>query len=41
MSIAEFDDIAAAKTPGRAGPTAPAHGLCLMQINYRHPFGEN
>jgi tRNA pseudouridine38-40 synthase len=41
MSIAEFNDIAAARTPGRAGPTVPAHGLCLVQINYRRPFGEN
>jgi tRNA pseudouridine38-40 synthase len=41
MSIAEFNDVAVARTPGRAGPTAPAHGLCLMQINYRRPFGEN
>jgi tRNA pseudouridine38-40 synthase len=41
MSVAEFNDVAAAMTPGRAGPTAPAHGLCLMQINYHRPFGEN
>ena len=41
MSVDEFRDIAVAKTPGLAGPTAPAHGLCLMQINYPCPFGEN
>ncbi|GAF91627.1 unnamed protein product, partial [marine sediment metagenome] len=28
------------KTPGLIGPTAPAYGLCLMQVNYPHPFEE-
>jgi tRNA pseudouridine38-40 synthase len=41
MSVTDFNDVAAAKTPGLAGPTAPAQGLCLKQINYRRPFGEN
>lgn len=40
MNVDEFYSIAEAKTPGLAGPTAPACGLCLMQINYPHPFGE-
>ena len=40
MSVDQFHDIAEAKTPGLAGPTAPAHGLCLMRINYPYSFGE-
>jgi tRNA pseudouridine38-40 synthase len=40
MSVDEFHNIAEAKTPGLAGPTAPAHGLCLMRVNYSYPFGE-
>jgi len=40
MNVDEFYSIAEAKTPGLAGPTVPACGLCLMQINYPHPFGE-
>ena len=38
MSIDEFHRILEAKKPGLAGPTAPARGLCLMQINYPQPF---
>jgi len=41
MSIDEFQSIIEAKKPGLAGPTAPAHGLCLMQVNYPRPFQEN
>jgi tRNA pseudouridine38-40 synthase len=41
MSVNEFHDIAEAKTPGLAGPTAPACGLCLMRVNYPFGFGEN
>lgn len=41
MNVEEFGNIVAAKTPGLAGPTAPAHGLCLMRINYPRPFGGN
>ena len=33
-SVDEFFAITEAKTPGLAKPTAPACGLCLMQINY-------
>jgi len=40
ISIDEFCDIIEAKRPGLAGPTAPACGLCLVQINYPSPFGE-
>ena len=36
----EFYRIMEAKKPGLAGPTAPARGLCLMQVNYAHPFEE-
>ena len=36
MTVAKFQDLVEAKSPGLAWPTAPAHGLCLMQINY--PF---
>ena len=38
MSVDEFYSIMEAKKPGLAGPTVPACGLCLMQINYAHPF---
>ena len=40
MKASEFHSIASAKTPGLAGPTAPARGLCLMRVNYPQPFGE-
>jgi len=38
MSVDEFRSLIEARTPGLAGPTAPARGLCLMQVNYPHPF---
>jgi len=38
MGVDEFLSITEAKTPGLAKPTAPACGLCLMQINYPEPF---
>ena len=38
MTIDEFRSILEARTPGRAGPTAPAHGLCLMRVNYPHSW---
>ena len=41
MTIAEFHSIIEAKKPSLAGPTAPAYGLCLMQINYPHSFWED
>jgi tRNA pseudouridine38-40 synthase len=40
MTIDEFRSIIEAKQPSLAGPTAPAHGLCLMRINYPHRFEE-
>ena len=40
VSSDEFYGIMGAKKPGMAGPTAPACGLCLMQVNYPHPFEE-
>jgi len=41
MSFDEFRSIIEAKRPGLAGPTVPACGLCLMQVNYPCPFSEN
>jgi len=38
MKVDEFYSIMKAKKPGLAGPTAPARGLCLMQVNYSYPF---
>ena len=40
MRVDEFHSIIEAKKPGLAGPTAPACGLCLMQVNYPPPFEE-
>ena len=40
MSSQEFYSIIGAKKFGLAGPTAPAHGLCLIQVNYPHLFEE-
>jgi len=34
----EFRSIMEAKQLGLAGPAAPACGLCLMRVNYSHPF---
>jgi len=38
MTVAEFKQVIESRTPGLAGPTAPAEGLCLMQVNYPVPF---
>jgi len=38
MTVDEFYSMVEAKTPGLAGPTAPADGLCLMKVNYPVPF---
>lgn len=38
MTVTEFNRILEARTPGLAGPTAPAAGLCLMRVNYPSPF---
>ncbi len=40
MTVNEFHSIIEARKRGLAGPTAPARGLCLMQINYPHSFEE-
>jgi len=40
MSLDEFRSIIEAKQPGLAGPTLPACGLCLVRVNYPHPFEE-
>jgi tRNA pseudouridine38-40 synthase len=40
MSVEDFFNIAEAKKPGLAGPTAPAHGLCLMKIDYPRSLKE-
>ncbi len=34
----EFYSMVEARTPGLAGPTATADGLCLMRVNYPSPF---
>lgn len=39
MSVERFCSILEAKQPGLAWPTAPARGLCLMQVNYKNPLG--
>jgi tRNA pseudouridine38-40 synthase len=36
VGIDEFKRIIDAKKLGLAGPTAPAHGLCLIRVNYRY-----
>jgi len=38
ISVGEFHNILEAKEPGLAWPTAPARGLCLIQVNYQRPF---
>jgi len=38
MSVADFEDMVQASTPGRAAPTAPAGGLFLTRVNYPGPF---
>jgi|TARA_B100000315_G_scaffold257778_1_gene307744 tRNA pseudouridine38-40 synthase len=41
MTAREFYSIMEAKKPALAGATAPAHGLCLIRVNYNNHFGEN
>ena len=38
MTVEEFYDLVAAGTPGLAGPTAPAAGLCLERVDYPVTF---
>ena len=40
MSDDQFYCIMDAREPGLAGPTAPACGLCLIQVKYPRPFEE-
>jgi tRNA pseudouridine38-40 synthase len=40
MSLGEFCSIIESKVVGRGGPAAPASGLCLIKVNYAHPFEE-
>jgi len=40
MTADEFRSILEARTPGLDGPTAPAHGLCLMRVNYPRSWEE-
>jgi tRNA pseudouridine38-40 synthase len=38
VGVEEFRRMVEAKTPGLAGPTAPACGLYLKKVNYAQPF---
>jgi len=38
MTVEEFYDLVATGSPGLAGPTAPAAGLCLERVNYPVTF---
>jgi tRNA pseudouridine38-40 synthase len=40
MTVDDFKTMMEARKPGLAGPTVPAQGLYLMQVNYPHPLGE-
>jgi len=40
MTVDEFRSILEARKPGLAGPTAPAHGLCLIGVSYPHSWEE-
>jgi tRNA pseudouridine38-40 synthase len=40
IGLDDFKRIMEARKPGLAGPTAPAQGLYLMQVNYPRPLGE-
>ena len=40
MTVEEFYSMVEARTPGLAGPTAPAEGLCLVRVNYPVPLRE-
>lgn len=36
MTLDQFREVVAARQPGLAGPVLPAHGLCLIRVNYTH-----
>jgi len=41
LTLEDFKGIIQAKRPGLAAPVAPAHGLCLMKVNYpEQKFGK-
>ena len=40
MTIDKLEGVLEARTPGLAGPRAPACGLCLTRVNYPAPLGE-
>ena len=40
MTVDEFRSILEAKSPGLAGPTAPACGIYLIRVNYPHSWEE-
>jgi tRNA pseudouridine38-40 synthase len=40
VSQDEFQSMVEAKQPGLVGPTLPACGLCLVSVEYPHPFEE-
>jgi tRNA pseudouridine38-40 synthase len=40
ISLSEFQTLMEGKKPGLAGPTVPARGLVLMQVNYPRPLGD-
>ena len=40
ISKEEFNNILEARQPGKAWPTAPSKGLCLLRVNYKYPIGE-
>lgn len=40
ISKEDFKNILEARQPGKAWPTAPAKGLCLLRVNYKNPIGE-
>jgi len=40
ITVDDFKTLMEARKPGLAGPTVPAQGLYLMQVNYPRPLGE-
>ncbi len=40
LTVDEFYSIVEERRYGLAWPTAPPHGLCLMQVNYTNPLGD-
>jgi tRNA pseudouridine38-40 synthase len=40
MTADGFRSILEARRPGLAGPAAPAHGLCLLRVNYPYSWEE-